>query len=173
MGVSLHLALMSLAAGLAGNFQLGYLASVLTQPYIAIEQYINSSWIERSGEGIERGTLSILMSVLNIANPVAAIIGQMMALSLCNRYGRRNTALIGCAFIFPGVFLSLGAKQFHPFYEVLFAGRFIWSVAVGILVVNQTIWLVESAPAKYRGTVSSLQEVFAALGNCGARNKRK
>jgi MFS family permease len=164
MGISLHLALMSLAAGLAGNFQLGYLASVLTQPYIAIEQYINSSWTVRTGEPIERQTLSLLMSALNIANPVAAIIGQMMALSMCNRFGRKNTALMGCTLIFPGVFLSLGAKFLHPFYEVLFIGRLIWSVAVGILIVNQTVWLVECAPAKYRGSVSSSQEVFAALG---------
>uniref|UniRef100_A0A914W4X9 Major facilitator superfamily (MFS) profile domain-containing protein n=1 Tax=Plectus sambesii TaxID=2011161 RepID=A0A914W4X9_9BILA len=164
MGISMHLALMSLAAGLAGNFQLGYLASVLTQPYIAIEQYINSSWIERSGEPIERGTLSLLMSVLNIANPVAAIFGQMIALSMCNRFGRKNTALIGCTFIFPGILMCLGAKQFYPYYELLFVGRLIWSVAVGILIVNQTVWLVETSPAQYRGTVSSMQEVFAALG---------
>uniref|UniRef100_A0A914WI24 Major facilitator superfamily (MFS) profile domain-containing protein n=1 Tax=Plectus sambesii TaxID=2011161 RepID=A0A914WI24_9BILA len=164
MGVSYHLGLMSLAAGFAGNFQLGYLASVLTQPYIAIEQYVNSSVRARTGVDIDEDGLKMLMSALNIVNPLAAIVGQMMALSLCNRLGRKNTAIIGCLMNFPGILLSLFAKWLHPAYEVLFVGRLIWSVAVGILVVNQTIWLVEAAPAKHRGSVSSLQEVFAALG---------
>jgi SP family arabinose:H+ symporter-like MFS transporter len=164
MGLSLHLILMSLAAGLAGNFQLGYLASVLTQSYVAIEQYMNASWVERSGEPITRETLTLLMSILNITNPVAQIIGQLVALFICNRIGRKNTALVGCGIIFPGVLLSLFAKWLQPAFEVLFVGRILWSMADGILVVNQTIWLVEAAPAKYRGSVSSMQEVFAAFG---------
>lgn len=67
---------------------------------------------------------------------------------------------------FPGILLCLLAKWLHPAFELLFVGRLIWSVAVGMLVVNQTVWLVEAAPAKHRGSVSSLQEVFAALGWC-------
>lgn len=94
MGLSYHLTLMALAAGFAGNFQLGYLASVLTQPYVAIEQYINSSITTRTGTQLEVEPLKMLMSALHIVNPVAAIVGQMMAIPLCNRLGRKNAALV-------------------------------------------------------------------------------
>jgi MFS family permease len=164
MGLSWQLGLMSLAAGIAGNFQLGYLASVLSQPYVAIERYINASWIERTGVPIRVDTLSLFVSALNIVNPIAQMIGQMVALYICDRIGRKKTALVGCLLIFPGCLLSFAAKYFLPAFELLFIGRLVWSVANGILVVNQTIWLVEAAPAKYRGSVSSMQEVFAALG---------
>jgi MFS family permease len=165
MGLSWQLGLLSLAAGMAGNFQLGYLASVLSQPYIAIERYINESWIERTGAPISVETQSIIVSALNIVNPLAQMIGQMVALYICDRFGRKKTALFGCILIFPGCLLSFAAKSFFPAFELLFIGRLLWSVANGILVVNQTIWLVEAAPAKYRGSVSSMQEVFAALGS--------
>uniref|UniRef100_A0A914W6A1 Major facilitator superfamily (MFS) profile domain-containing protein n=1 Tax=Plectus sambesii TaxID=2011161 RepID=A0A914W6A1_9BILA len=165
MGLSWQLVIMSLAAGIAGNFQLGYLAAVLSQPYVIIESYLNSSLTERSGYSIDKGTVSLLMSALIIVNPVAQMIGQMVALYICDRMGRRRTALFGCLLIFPGCLLSFGAKYLHPAFELLFIGRLIWSLANGILIVNQTIWLVEAAPARYRGSVSSMQEVFASLGS--------
>jgi MFS family permease len=56
------------------------------------------------------------------------------------------------------------AKWAHPYYEVLFIGRFIWGIANGIAIVNQTIWIVEAAPTRLRGRVSSWQEVYASLG---------
>jgi MFS family permease len=164
MGLSWQLVLMSLAAGIAGNFQLGYLASVLSQPYAQVEAYINSSWTERSGAPISVGVLSNIMAALNIVNPIAQMLGQMVALYICDRLGRKKTALFGCLLIIPGCLLSFGAKYLHPVIELLFLGRLIWSLADGILVVNQTIWLVEASPAKYRGRVSSMQEVFASLG---------
>jgi MFS family permease len=164
MGLSWQLGMMSLAAGLAGNFQLGYLAAVLSQPYIAVENYINASWTERVGTPISVETLSIIVSALNIVNPIAQMMGQMVALYICDKIGRKKTALVGCMIIFPGCLLSFAAKYLIPYVELLFIGRFLWSLADGILVVNQTIWLIEAAPVKYRGSVSSMQEVFASVG---------
>jgi hypothetical protein len=59
IGISFHLALMSLAAGLAANFQLGYLSSALAQPYKEIELYINNSLSERSGSPTSPGTIKV------------------------------------------------------------------------------------------------------------------
>uniref|UniRef100_A0A914WSK5 Major facilitator superfamily (MFS) profile domain-containing protein n=1 Tax=Plectus sambesii TaxID=2011161 RepID=A0A914WSK5_9BILA len=165
MGLSWQLSLMSLAAGLAGNFQLGYLAAVLSQPYVAIERHINSSWTDRLGSPITANTLSIIMSALNIVNPIAQMMGQMVALYICDKVGRKRAAIYGCFIIFPGCLLSMAAKYLSPAIELLFIGRLLWSLADGILVVNQTIWLIEAAPAKYRGSVASMQEVFASLGS--------
>uniref|UniRef100_A0A914WSE0 Uncharacterized protein n=1 Tax=Plectus sambesii TaxID=2011161 RepID=A0A914WSE0_9BILA len=76
MGVSTPTALLSLALCLSGGFQQGYVASVLNQPYIAVEEYINTSWIERFDTPIDRDWLNLIWSALNIAYPLATILGQ-------------------------------------------------------------------------------------------------
>ena len=55
--VSFGICLLTVALCLSSGFHQGYIASVLTQPYIAIQHYINSSWIERTGEPIEKNAL--------------------------------------------------------------------------------------------------------------------
>jgi hypothetical protein len=100
----------------------------------------------------------------NLVLNLAGLFGQLIALFICDRIGRRKAALFGCLLTFPGVLLSLAAKWLQPAFEVLFAGRFIWSMANGLLSVVQTIWLVESAPAVRRGAVSAVQEVLGGLG---------
>jgi len=75
-----QLTLLVVALSLLGNFQLGYLVSVLNQPYIAIEQFINTSTIERTGQPISTTSLYFIWSALNVANPLAAIFGQLIAL---------------------------------------------------------------------------------------------
>jgi MFS family permease len=165
MGLSWELALMSLATGIAGNFDGGYLSTVLSQPYIVIEQHINESWIERTGQSISVESLSFLVSAIVNVDMVGRMIGQMVALYLCDQIGRKKTALFGSILVFPACLLSIAAKyMLTAAIELLFISRLIWSLGNGLLVVNMTIWLIEAAPVKYRGTVSSMQEVLQAIG---------
>uniref|UniRef100_A0A914UXJ8 Major facilitator superfamily (MFS) profile domain-containing protein n=1 Tax=Plectus sambesii TaxID=2011161 RepID=A0A914UXJ8_9BILA len=92
-------------------------------------------------------------------------LGWIIAATLCNRIGRKYTALLSCALYVPGIVLSFAAKYCHPAFELLFIGRLIWSVANGICIVNQTVWIVEAAPARHRGRMAAMQEVFMALGS--------
>jgi MFS family permease len=150
---------------LSGGFQQGYVASVLNQPYVAIESFINASYVERTGDPtINTDLLYILWSTLNIAFPTATILGQLIAAYLCNRIGRRQTAIVACILYLPGIALSMATKWLYPAFELLFVGRLLWSMANGICVVNQTVWIVEAAPVKHRGRMAAMQEVFMAVG---------
>ncbi|PIO61190.1 hypothetical protein TELCIR_17295, partial [Teladorsagia circumcincta] len=48
---------LSLALCLSAGFQQGYIASVLNQPYVEIQKFINESWIYRTGHPMGSGSL--------------------------------------------------------------------------------------------------------------------
>ncbi|VDO23279.1 unnamed protein product [Heligmosomoides polygyrus] len=161
--VSIHL--LSIALCLSSGFQQGYIASVLNQPYLQIENYINDSWIERYEKPIKADFLNVLWSLLNVCFPIATIFGQFLAAFLCKKVGRKGTALLSSALYIPGVLLCFSAKYLHPYFELLFVGRIMWSLANGINSVNATVWIVECAPPKIRGRMAAMQEFFMAVGS--------
>uniref|UniRef100_A0A915PLG3 Major facilitator superfamily (MFS) profile domain-containing protein n=1 Tax=Setaria digitata TaxID=48799 RepID=A0A915PLG3_9BILA len=165
MGLPPYLLSLSLAACFNGNFQQAYLLSILNQPYLEIHQFINESTIARSGKPIDPLALNILWSLVNVMNPVSGIVGQMIAYLICDRIGRRWTAITSCLIAIPALLLSMFTRQCFPYYEALVVGRFLWGTANGIAIVVQTVWIVESASAMQRGFVNSWQEVIATIGN--------
>ncbi|PAV62213.1 hypothetical protein WR25_17004 [Diploscapter pachys] len=162
---SLSIHILSIALCLSAGFQQGYIASVLNQPYLQIEQYINESWTIRTGEPIEPGTLNIIWSLLNVCFPIATIFGQFTAGYTCKRLGRKKTAILATALYIPGTLLCAAAKWTMPYFELLFIGRIIWSWANGINSVNATVWIVECAAPQIRGRMASMQEVFMSIGS--------
>ncbi|KAK6010875.1 transporter, major facilitator family protein, partial [Ostertagia ostertagi] len=134
--VSIHL--LSLALCLSSGFQQGYIASVLNQPYLQIESFINQSWVERYDTEMSHEMLKI---------------------------GRKGTALLASALYIPGVLLCFASKYLHPYFELLYLGRILWSLANGISSVNATVWIVECAPPQIRGRMASMQEFFMAIGS--------
>ncbi|CAJ0932007.1 unnamed protein product, partial [Mesorhabditis belari] len=160
---SIHL--LSLALCLSSGFQQGYIAAVLNQPYKQIEQYIKDSYQERTGTPLDENVKNIIWSALNISFPIATIVGQFAASVLCKKYGRKRTALFSSFLYIPGGLISVAAKYCHPYYELLFVGRFIWSLANGINGVVATVWIVECAPPQIRGRMAAMQEMFMSIGS--------
>lgn len=165
MGLPPYLLSLSLAACFNGNFQQAYLLSILNQPYLEIQQFINESTIARSGKPIDPLVLDFLWSLINVINPISGIVGQMIAYLICDRIGRRRTAIISCLISIPALLLSTLTQLCFPYYETLVVGRFLWGTANGIAIVVQTVWIVESASTMQRGFVNSWQEVIATVGN--------
>uniref|UniRef100_A0A0R3RPK7 MFS domain-containing protein n=1 Tax=Elaeophora elaphi TaxID=1147741 RepID=A0A0R3RPK7_9BILA len=165
MGLPPFLLSLSLAACFNGNFQQAYLLSVLNQPYLEVQQFINESTIARSGKPIDPLVLDFLWSLVNVMNPISAIIGQMIAYLICDRIGSRWTAITSCLIAIPALVLSMLTRLCFPYYETLVVGRFLWGTANGIAIVVQTVWVVESASTIQRGFVNSWQEVIATIGN--------
>ncbi|KAK6012297.1 transporter, major facilitator family protein, partial [Ostertagia ostertagi] len=161
--VSIHL--LSLALCLSSGFQQGYIASVLNQPYLQIESFINQSWVERYDTEMSHEMLNVLLSLLNVCFPIATIFGQFLAAFLCKKIGRKGTALLASALYIPGVLLCFASKYLHPYFELLYLGRILWSLANGISSVNATVWIVECAPPQIRGRMASMQEFFMAIGS--------
>ncbi|VDN05216.1 unnamed protein product [Thelazia callipaeda] len=182
MGLSVYLASLSLASSFNGNFQQAYLLSILNQPYLEVHQFINESTIARTGKPIDPLTLNFIWSVINVMNPISGIVGQLIAYLICDRIGRRWTAITSCLIAIPAsivnspvyfdayknvlaLILSMLTRIFFPYYEVLVLGRFLWGTANGLAIVVQAVWVVESAPPTQRGRVNSWQEVIATAGN--------
>uniref|UniRef100_A0A0M3IGB7 MFS domain-containing protein n=1 Tax=Ascaris lumbricoides TaxID=6252 RepID=A0A0M3IGB7_ASCLU len=163
--LSLYLALLSLAACFNGNFQQAYLLSILNQPYLEVHAFINESTIYRTGEPIDPLYLDMLWSIINVINPISGIVGQLLAYVICDRIGRRWTAIASCLISTPGLLISMLSRYFFPYYEFLILGRFLWGAANGVAIVVQTVWIIESAPTDQRGKVNSWQEVIATSGN--------
>ncbi|CAJ0585468.1 unnamed protein product, partial [Mesorhabditis spiculigera] len=160
---SIHI--LSLALCLSSGFQQGYIAAVLNQPYKQIEKYIKDSYHERTGLELDENVKNIIWSALNISFPIATIVGQFAASVLCKRFGRKRTALFSSFLYIPGGLISVAAKYCHPYYELLFVGRFIWSFANGINGVVATVWIVECAPPQIRGRMAAMQEMFMSIGS--------
>ncbi|KHJ94605.1 hypothetical protein OESDEN_05462 [Oesophagostomum dentatum] len=145
-------------------FWQGYIASVLNQPYLQIENYINESWTERTEKPLQEDVLNVLWSLLNVCFPIATIFGQFLAAFLCKELGRKGTALLASFLYIPGVLLCAASKYLHPYFELLYVGRILWSLANGINSVNATVWIVECAPPEIRGRMAAMQEFFMAAG---------
>uniref|UniRef100_A0A0K0DCK7 MFS domain-containing protein n=1 Tax=Angiostrongylus cantonensis TaxID=6313 RepID=A0A0K0DCK7_ANGCA len=161
--VSIHV--LSIALCLSSGFQQGYVASVLNQPYLQIEKFINESWVERTGLPLQRDVLNVLWSLLNVCFPIATIFGQFLAAFLCKKLGRRRTALMASVLYIPGIISCAASKYMHPYFELLYIGRILWSLANGVHSVNATVWIVECAPSAIRGRMAAMQEFFMAVGS--------
>ncbi|VDP17585.1 unnamed protein product [Heligmosomoides polygyrus] len=157
--------LLSLALCLSSGFQQGYIASVLNQPYIQIQKFMNESWTARTGHPFESSTLDLLWSFLNICFPISMIFGQFMAGYLCKKIGRKGALLFANALYIPATVLSAVTKLCFPAFELLFLSRILWSLACGISSVAATVWIVECAPPQIRGRMAAMQEVFMAIGS--------
>ncbi|KAK6726895.1 hypothetical protein RB195_004908 [Necator americanus] len=157
--------ILSIALCISAGFQQGYIASVLNQPYLEITSFINESWVARTDQPLKPGALNVLWSLLNVCFPIATIFGQFLAAFLCDRIGRKGTALLASSLYIPGTILCALSKYFYPFFELLYIGRIIWSLANGINSVNATVWIVECAPTKIRGRMAAMQEFFMAFGS--------
>ncbi|CAJ0606427.1 unnamed protein product [Cylicocyclus nassatus] len=160
---SLSIHILSLALCLSSGFQQGYIASVLNQPYLQMQRFINDSWLVRTGSPMKLSTLDMMWSFLNVCFPIAMIFGQFLAAIMCKKIGRRGTALVATAVYVPATLLSAGAKMCHSF-ELLYVGRILWSLANGVSSVNATVWIVECAPPQIRGRMAAMQEFFMAAG---------
>ncbi|GMR37478.1 hypothetical protein PMAYCL1PPCAC_07673, partial [Pristionchus mayeri] len=161
---SLAICTLTVALCISGGFQQGYIASVLNQPYIFIEQFINDTIHERIGIRPSEPALNIIWSSLNIMFPIASIAGQFLAAWSCRKFGRKGTALLSCLLYLPGTILSSLAEPARSF-ELLFIGRILWSLANGVNSVNATVWIVECAPPSIRGGMAAMQEFSMAVGS--------
>ncbi|GMS79889.1 hypothetical protein PENTCL1PPCAC_2064 [Pristionchus entomophagus] len=161
---SFSICILSLALCVTGGFQQGYIASVLNPPYVFIEAFINETVTERFGVVMSDDVLNTVWSFLNVMFPVASIVGQFLAAWMCKRFGRKGTAIITCVLYLPGTIMSSLSYPARSF-EMIFIGRFLWSLGNGINAVNATVWIVECAPTSIRGAMGAMQEFSMAIGS--------
>jgi sugar porter (SP) family MFS transporter len=91
---------------------------------------------------------------------LGAIIGAAVIGSLSDKYGRRNMVLLSAVIFALGSISSALAGN----ATILTISRIILGIAVGGASALVPLYLAEMAPAKYRGTLSTLNQLMITIG---------
>ena len=99
-------------------------------------------------------------SLVSSLMPLGAMAGSMMMTPLSEYFGRKKAIVISCLWYSLGAGLCAGANS----HEMMFAGRFILGIGVGIEGGSVGIYIAESVPAHVRGNLVSMYQFNIALG---------
>ncbi|GLI80925.1 hypothetical protein PoHVEF18_009291 [Penicillium ochrochloron] len=99
-------------------------------------------------------------SLVNAGMPLGAV-GGALILSPANEYlGRRMAIIVSCILYTIGAAMEAGAINFG----MIFAGRFILGMGVGLEGGTVPVYVAECVPRKIRGNLVSLYQLNIALG---------
>ncbi|KAJ5203886.1 General substrate transporter [Penicillium cinerascens] len=99
-------------------------------------------------------------SLVDSGMPLGAVAGALI-LSPSNEYlGRRMSIIVSCILYTIGAGLEAGAISF----DMIFAGRFILGMGVGLEGGTVPVYVAECVPRKLRGNLVSLYQFNIALG---------
>lgn len=100
------------------------------------------------------------MSLISSLMPLGAMAGSMIMTPLNEFFGRRTSLIISCIWYTIGAIMCAAAQSHH----LMYAGRFILGVGVGIEGGCVGIYISESVPANVRGSIVSMYQFNIALG---------
>lgn len=99
-------------------------------------------------------------SLVSSLMPLGAMAGSIIMTPLNEYFGRKFSIIISCVWYTIGAALCAGSHN----HSVLYAGRFILGVGVGIEGGCVNVYIAESVPASVRGNLVSLYQFNIALG---------
>lgn len=99
-------------------------------------------------------------SLVSSLMPLGAMAGSIIMTPLNEWFGRKSSLIISCIWYTVGSALCAGAMNHHMMY----AGRFLLGVGVGIEGGCVGIYISESVPASVRGNIVSMYQFNIALG---------
>lgn len=157
------LALTVCCAAIGGTFQYGYNISIINAPTSYIQVFINDTYMERWGIGLETPQVTLVWTVIVSAFPLGGLLGALLAGPLAVRLGRKNSLLMNNSFLFVGAVLVLTCRVARSF-EMLILARALVGVNSGVSMNVQPMYFGESAPKHLRGAVAFSSAVFTAFG---------
>ncbi|CEP61383.1 sugar porter family MFS transporter LALA0_S03e01640g [Lachancea lanzarotensis] len=99
-------------------------------------------------------------SLISSLMPLGAMAGSILMSPLNEWLGRKTSIIISCVWYTVGAILCAAATNHH----IMYAGRFILGVGVGIEGGCVGIYISESVPATVRGNLVSMYQFNIALG---------
>ncbi|KAK5880829.1 hypothetical protein CesoFtcFv8_021697 [Champsocephalus esox] len=157
------LALTICSAAIGGTFQYGYNISIINAPTSYIQTFINDTYTERWGSGLESSQLTLMWTIIVSAFSLGGLLGALLAGPLSVRFGRKDSLLLNNGFLFAGAVLVLTSRVAKSFEMVIFA-RFLVGINSGVSMNVQPMYFGESAPKHLRGAVAFSSAVFTAFG---------
>ena len=128
--------------GILFGYDLGIISGILV--------VINKVW---SLTGFEKGVVTASLSV-------GAMIGAGLAGRLCNRVGRRRTIMAAGAVVIVGTV----ACSLAPNFDSLVGFRTVLGVGIGLSSATVPTYISELAPARIRGAMGALNQIFIVSG---------
>ena len=157
------LALTVCSAAIGGTFQYGYNISIINAPTSYIQGFINDTYMERWGIGLEMPQVTLVWTLIVSAFSLGGLLGALIGGPLAVRFGRKNTLLLNNTFLFAGAVLVLTCRAAKSF-EMLIVARFLVGMNSGVSMNVQPMYFGESAPKRLRGAVAFSSAVFTAFG---------
>ncbi|XP_073968349.1 solute carrier family 2, facilitated glucose transporter member 11 [Notothenia coriiceps] len=162
-GGAIILTLTICSAAIGGTFQYGYNISIINAPTSYIQTFINDTYMERWGSGLESSQLTLMWTIIVSAFSLGGLLGALLAGPLSVRFGRKNSLLLNNGFLFAGAVLVLTSRVAKSFEMIIFA-RFLVGINSGVSMNVQPMYFGESAPKHLRGAVAFSSAVFTAFG---------
>ncbi|XP_070975841.1 solute carrier family 2, facilitated glucose transporter member 11-like [Oncorhynchus clarkii lewisi] len=162
-GNSRALTLAVCSAAIGGTFQYGYNLSIINAPTNHIQRFINDTYWERWGTGLDTSQVTLLWTVIVSAFSLGGLTGALLAGPMAVRCGRKNSLLLNNSFLFLGAVLALTSRAARSVEMIIFA-RLLVGVNAGVSMNVQPMYFVESAPKHLRGAVAFSSAVFTAFG---------
>lgn len=128
--------------GILFGYDLGVIAGVLV--------LLAKQW---SLTAFQKGAITASLSV-------GAMVGAMAAGRLCNRIGRRRTIMAAAVVVVVGTIACSLAGS----WQVMMVTRGIIGIGVGLSSATVPTYLAELAPARLRGALGSLNQLFIVTG---------
>nr|QDF45870.1 glucose transporter 11a [Lateolabrax maculatus] len=157
------LALTVCSAAIGGTFQYGYNISIINAPTSYIQGFINDTYVERWGIGLDTPEVTLLWTLIVSAFPLGGLVGALLAGPLAVHFGRKNSLLLNNSFLFVGAVLVLTCRMAKSF-EMIILARFLVGMNSGVSMNVQPMYFGESAPKHLRGAVAFSSAVFTAFG---------
>ncbi|XP_038591797.1 solute carrier family 2, facilitated glucose transporter member 11-like [Micropterus salmoides] len=157
------LALTVCSAAIGGTFQYGYNISIINAPTSYIQGFINDTYMERWGIGLETTQVTLVWTLIVSAFSMGGLLGALLAGPLAVRFGRKNSLLLNNSFLFAGTVLVLMCRLAKSFEMIIFA-RVLVGMNAGVSMNVQPMYFGESAPKHLRGAVAFSSAVFTAFG---------
>ncbi|TNN04165.1 hypothetical protein fugu_001194 [Takifugu bimaculatus] len=162
-GSSRTLALTICSAAIGGTFQYGYNISIINSPTTYIQNFINSSCVERWGTALETTQLTFVWTFIVSAFSLGGFFGALLGGPMAVRLGRKSSLLLNNSFLVIGAVLVLTCRLAKSF-EMLILARFLVGINSGVSMNVQPMYFGESAPKHLRGAVAFSSAVFTAFG---------
>ncbi|MFB9684364.1 sugar porter family MFS transporter [Amycolatopsis plumensis] len=128
--------------GILFGYDLGVISGVL--PFIG-KLWALTSW--------DKGVITASLSV-------GAIVGALFSSRTNEALGRRRTIMVAAGIVIVGTL----AASFSPTFVLLVLSRLVIGLGIGLSSSTVPTYLSELAPAKWRGAMGALNQIFIVLG---------
>uniref|UniRef100_A0A3Q3WAN1 Solute carrier family 2, facilitated glucose transporter member 5 n=1 Tax=Mola mola TaxID=94237 RepID=A0A3Q3WAN1_MOLML len=162
------LALTTLISAFGSSFQYGYNVAVINSPSPFMQQFYNTTHLERYGRPMEENLLTLLWSLSVSMYPLGGFFGSLMVAPLVNKLGRKGTLLFNNIFsIVPAV--MMGVSEIAKSYEIIIVARLIVGICAGLSSNVVPMYLGELSPKNLRGALGIIPQLFITIGILSAQ----